>query len=169
MHSKKCFGKYFLVFGCIVENTLETPSFSCSNIFLGSKQILLQRIKIYKQHKKQKSKQKIKITRPIVREGQRKIGLWVWLADGRGGSIWRWWVDLGVGHSLGGSIGSWVCGTISPVLGCDSSVLGCAIRALIGAWMCDRRGVHVREDGEYCRTMWGVRDLWGAWSVVWGV
>ncbi|KAK7846503.1 hypothetical protein CFP56_007868 [Quercus suber] len=33
-----------------------------------------------------------------------------------------------MGHSLGGSIGSWVRGAISPVLGCDSLVLGCAIR-----------------------------------------
>ena len=58
---------------------------------------------------------KIKITIPIVREGQREIGSWVRLIGGRDGSIWRWWVDLGVGHSLGGSISSWVHGTISPV------------------------------------------------------
>ena len=69
------------------------------------------------------------------------------------------WVDRFVGSwrdlvgGRGGSIGGWVHGAISPVLGCDSLVLGCAIRALAGAWMCDRRGVRVREDGEYRRTM----------------
>ena len=53
----------------------------------------------------------------------------------------------------GGSIGGWVRGAISSVLGCDLPVLGCAIEALVGAWMCDWRGVRVREDGEYCRTV----------------
>ena len=73
-------GKYFQVFGCIPKNTLENI-FQClvvllkmlqnshfyhvSHIFLGSKQILLQRIKIYKQETKIKTK-KIKITGPIV-------------------------------------------------------------------------------------------------------
>ena len=50
-----------------------------------------------------------------MREGQGEIGSWVRLASVRGGSIWRWWLNLGVGHSLGGSIGSRVCGVISPV------------------------------------------------------
>ena len=64
---------------------------------------------------------------------------------------WMRWVDLGVGHSLGGSIsswrdiangqggsiGGWVRGAILLVLGCDSPVLGCAIGALASAWMCD--------------------------------
>ena len=30
LHSKKYFGKYFLVFGCILENALENPFLSCS-------------------------------------------------------------------------------------------------------------------------------------------
>ena len=56
LRSKKCFGKYFLVFGCVAENDLCYHFYRVSHIFLRSKQILLQRIKIYKQHKKQKSK-----------------------------------------------------------------------------------------------------------------
>ena len=72
----ECFGKYFLVFGYVPKNALKNHFYNVSHIFLGSKQILLQRIKIYKQSKKQKSKQrnknqnkKIKIPRSIVREG----------------------------------------------------------------------------------------------------
>ena len=75
MDSKKCFEKYFLVFGCVPKNPLENPFLSCFSHFLRIqtniiKQILLQRIKIYKQPKKQKSK--IKITRPIMRERERE-------------------------------------------------------------------------------------------------
>ena len=47
----------------------------------------------------------------------------------RSGSLTGWvdrlvgsWHDLAGGR--GGSIGGWVRGAISPVLGCDSSVLG---------------------------------------------
>lgn len=54
------------------------------------------------------------------------------------GATHRWtrWVDLRVlGQSRSGSltgwidrfVGSWVHGAISPMLGCDSPVLGCAI------------------------------------------
>jgi len=57
----------------------------------------------------------------------------------RNGSLTGWvnrfvgsWHDLAGGR--GGSIGGWVHGMI---------------RALTGAWMCDWRGVCVREDGEY--------------------
>ena len=76
----------------------------------------------------------------------------------RSGSLTGWvdrfvglWRDLAGGR--GGSISGWVRGAISLMLGCDSPVLGCAIGALANAWMCDWRGVHVREDGKYCRTM----------------
>ena len=34
LHFKKCFGKYFLVFGCIAENALENPFLSCFSHFL---------------------------------------------------------------------------------------------------------------------------------------
>ena len=34
LHSKKCFGKYFLVFGCFAENALENPFLSCFSHFL---------------------------------------------------------------------------------------------------------------------------------------
>ena len=33
LHSKKCFGKYFLVFGCVLENALENPFLSCFSHF----------------------------------------------------------------------------------------------------------------------------------------
>ena len=62
------------MFGCVAENDLCYHFYRVSHIFLRSKQILLQRIKIYKQHKKQKSNQnkKFKITRLIVKEGQKE-------------------------------------------------------------------------------------------------
>ena len=34
LHSKKCFGKYFLVFGCFAENALENSFLSCFSHFL---------------------------------------------------------------------------------------------------------------------------------------
>ena len=34
LHSKKYFGKYFLVFGCVAENALENPFLSCFSHFL---------------------------------------------------------------------------------------------------------------------------------------
>ena len=67
-----------------------------------------------------------------MREGQREIGLSVRLASVRGGSIWRWWVNLEVGHSLGGLISSWrdlAGGSIGGFVAWSelSPVLGCAI------------------------------------------
>ena len=41
LHSKKYFGKYFLVFGYILENALENPFYHVSHIFSASKQILI--------------------------------------------------------------------------------------------------------------------------------
>ena len=80
------------------------------------------------------------------------------VAQSRSGSLIGWvnrfaglWRDLAGGR--GGSSVGWVRGAILPMLGCNLSVLGCAIGALASAWMCDWRGVCVREDGEYCRTM----------------
>ena len=34
LHFKKCFGKYFLVFGCVLENTLQNPFLSRLSHFL---------------------------------------------------------------------------------------------------------------------------------------
>ena len=34
MHFKKCFGKYFLMFGCVLENTLENTFYTCCSHFL---------------------------------------------------------------------------------------------------------------------------------------
>ena len=34
LHSKKCFGKYFIVFGCVAENALKNPFLSCFSHFL---------------------------------------------------------------------------------------------------------------------------------------
>ena len=34
LNSKKCFGKYFLVFGCVPENALENPFLSFFSLFL---------------------------------------------------------------------------------------------------------------------------------------
>ena len=39
LHSKKYFGKYFLVFGCILENALENPFLSCFSHFLTFSQL----------------------------------------------------------------------------------------------------------------------------------
>ena len=86
--------KYFQVLGCIPKNTLENTHFyHVSHIFLRSKQILLHRIKIYKQHKKQKSKQKqhlftnsVKGGRKSERLREREIGKERIGVDGGGGS-----------------------------------------------------------------------------------
>ena len=34
LHFKKCFGKYFLIFGCVLENTLENTFYTCCSHFL---------------------------------------------------------------------------------------------------------------------------------------
>ena len=108
-----------------------------SHIFLGSKQILLQRIKIYKQHKKHKSKSQDERDRersvhgcdtPVDEagrfEGGGSIQEWVthWVGQLVRGFVarsywWMRWVDRWVGSwcDLAGGRGGWVHGTISPV------------------------------------------------------
>ena len=39
LYSRKYFGKYFLVFGCILENALENPFLSCFSHFLTFSQL----------------------------------------------------------------------------------------------------------------------------------
>ena len=65
---------------------------------------------------------------------------------------WTRWVDLGVGHSLGGSIGSWVHDAISPVDEVGRSVGRFVVRSRqwtrwvdrwVGSWR-DLTGVGVR-------------------------
>ena len=119
LHSKKCFGKYFLVFGYVAENAIENHFYHVSHIFLGSKQILLQRNKIYKQHKKQKSKSQDRYCERGT-EKDRFVGAT---------RQWTRWVDLGVGHSLGGSISSWVRGAISSMDKVGRSVGGFVARS----------------------------------------
>ena len=106
------------MFGCIPKNDLEnilqclvvllkmlqkTYFYHVSHIFLGSKQILLQKIKIYKQHKKQKSKQKNQNHKTNCERGterDRFMGLT---------RHWTRWVDLKVvGRSRSGSLIGWV-------------------------------------------------------------
>ena len=93
---------------------------------LGSKQILLQRIKIYKQHKKQKSKQKIqnhKTNRERGTERDRFVG-----ATHR----WTRWVDLKVvGRSRSGSLTGWV----DWFVGSWRDLTGAGVQ-LAGAWIC---------------------------------
>ena len=124
-------GKYFQVFGCIMKIILENifkylvglwkcnfPTYFSHffNNFLSfqTTNFIIENFNNKLKRNKNQNK-KINITRPIVRKGQREIGSWVRLAGGQGGSIWRWQLNLGVGHSLGGSIGSWVRGAISLV------------------------------------------------------
>ena len=59
------------MFDCFAENALENPFLSCFSHFLRSKQILLHIINIYKQHKKQKSKQKHHLFTNLVRWGRK--------------------------------------------------------------------------------------------------
>ena len=40
LHFKKCFEKYFLVFGCVAENNIENTFSSCSSHFLTFSQFL---------------------------------------------------------------------------------------------------------------------------------
>ena len=40
LHFKKIFGKYFLMFGCIFENTIENTFFTCCSHFLTFSQLL---------------------------------------------------------------------------------------------------------------------------------
>ena len=35
LHFKKCFKKYFLMFGCVLENTIENTFSTCCSHFLG--------------------------------------------------------------------------------------------------------------------------------------
>ena len=35
LHFKKCFGKYFLMFGCVLENTIKNTFSTCCSHFLG--------------------------------------------------------------------------------------------------------------------------------------
>ena len=44
LHFKKNFGKYFLMFGCILENTIENTFFSCCSHFLTFSQLPNKRI-----------------------------------------------------------------------------------------------------------------------------
>ena len=37
LHFKKCFGKYFLMFGCILENTIENTFSTCSHVLTFSR------------------------------------------------------------------------------------------------------------------------------------
>ena len=39
LHFKKIFGKYFLMFGCILENTIENTIFTCCSHFLTFSQL----------------------------------------------------------------------------------------------------------------------------------
>ena len=62
--------------------------------------------------------------------------------DGKNGGIDELWVENEIGFGWI-SLGWWRSrrcwgATISPVLGCDSSMLRCAIGALTGAWMCNQ-------------------------------
>ena len=50
--------KYFLVFGCILKNALENTFLSGFSHFPRSKQILFQKISIYKHKETKKSEQK---------------------------------------------------------------------------------------------------------------
>ena len=39
LHFKKCFGKYFLMFGCVLENTIENTFSTCCSYFLTFSQL----------------------------------------------------------------------------------------------------------------------------------
>ena len=101
-------GKYFVsVWFCSWKFSKKTYFYHVSHIFLGSKQILLQRIKIYKQSKKQKSKQKkIKIPKSIMREGlkwqrERDRNKWCYVTMRNGLAEW-------VVHKVSSGVGcSW--------------------------------------------------------------
>ena len=93
--------KHFQVFGCVFENALESPFYHVSHIFLGFKQILLQRIKIYKQSKKQKSKQKNQNHKTNHERGierEKEIKWWVGEDEGWVGGVpspcSAWGMDL---------------------------------------------------------------------------
>ena len=47
LHFKKCFGKYLLIFGCILENTIENTFSICCSHFLTFSQIFLITKRIY--------------------------------------------------------------------------------------------------------------------------
>ena len=84
LHFKKCFEKYFLVFGCVLENTIENIFSTCCSHFLVAKQIynsIHSSIQKHKQNPEKKSSNPVKL-----REEGREIGDWVrWGARSRGG------------------------------------------------------------------------------------
>ena len=78
LYSKKCFGKYFLVFGCILENTIENTFSTCcshfllvAHIFSASKQIY----NIISQSTNPKKKNSSNLVK--LREEGRERGDWV--------------------------------------------------------------------------------------------
>ena len=159
------------MFGCVAENALENPFLSCFSHFLRIQNKYYYRESKYinntrnKNQNKKNQNHKTNRERGIERDwfvgATRRWTRWVDLkvvGRSRSGSLTGWvnrfvgsWRDLAGGR--GRLIGEWVHGAISPVLGCDSLVLGCVIGAFAGAWMYDRRGVRVREHGEYRRTV----------------
>ena len=77
LHSKKYFGKYFLVFGYILENALENPFLSCFSHFLTFSQlsnryiIKSNKTQILNTQQKKKKNHQIR-DQPKIREQQNK-------------------------------------------------------------------------------------------------
>ena len=66
LHFKKCFEKYFLVFGCVLENTIENIFSTCCSHFLVAKQIynsIHSSIQKHKQNPEKKSSNPVTFSR----------------------------------------------------------------------------------------------------------
>ena len=97
--------------------------------------------------------------------------------DGKNGGIDELWVENEIGFGWIG-LGWWRSrrcwgATISPVLGCDSSVLRCAIGALAGAWMCNQSSCCFSLSLFYfpgmeinCRQNTSVKYFIGFWGMI---
>ena len=71
VHFKKIFGKYFLMFGCILENTIKNTFFTCCSHFLSC-QTNINIIPQYRNTKETKPKKKIHQIRSIQKYKRNK-------------------------------------------------------------------------------------------------
>ena len=66
LHFKKCFGKYFLMFGCVLENTIENTFSTCYSHFLTFSRLPNEYIISFILQNKNKTQKK------IIKSGQTK-------------------------------------------------------------------------------------------------
>ena len=72
LHFKKCFGKYFLMFGCVLKNTIENTFSTCCSHFLTFSRLSNEYIILFIPQNTNKTKKK------IIKSGQTKVRSQSW-------------------------------------------------------------------------------------------